>query len=158
NDLNNKFPETAAVGFEFVSGFDDQPHFGYMDVRVNSTQVVSNDVTYTPITSLTVNGIYYNKTPNAAILVPVSVAITNVSRGPGNALTIGFTSNTNTPASDFTLLTSPTLGPSANWMPDSNAVIENTLVANPNNKKPLAHYQASTVTNGAPAQFYLLSY
>jgi hypothetical protein len=156
--LDNKFPATGAVGFKFVSGLDNQVHFGYMDVRANSKQFVVNGVTNNVITSVTINDVYYNKTPNAGITVPVSVAVTNINLGPGNLVTIGFTSNTNTPASAFTLLTSPTLGPSANWTPDSNAVITNTLAANPNNKKPLSLYQAATITNGAPSQFYRLSY
>ena len=151
--LNNKFPESAALGFSFVGG-DSQTHFGYMDVRVNG---VTNNP-YSMITSVTVEDVYYNATPNAGITIPAKFRISNIAIGAGNEITINFTSNTNTPAAELTLLTSPTLGPSASWTPDAGAVITQTLVANPNGAKPLAHYQAVTTGSNTPSQFFLISH
>jgi PEP-CTERM motif len=61
--LFNNFTSTEAMGFEFVSGLDNQVHFGYMDVQINGTPGVYGDF------SATVTGIYYNETPNAGITV-----------------------------------------------------------------------------------------
>lgn len=153
--LNNKFPETAATGFSFVSGADGQTHFGYMDVRASSS---TNGAGQKIITSVDIQGIYYNATPNAGITVPVKVVVTNIVVGAANAITINFSSNINTPPEAFTLETSPTLGPSANWTADTGAVISQTTVANPNAARPLAHYQAVTTGTGASSQFFRLSY
>lgn len=155
--LNNKFPVDGVVGFQFVNS-GGQTNFGYVDLQVNRQNVVVNGVTNPVISSVTINDVYYNKTPNAGIAVPISVVVTNISVGPGNVVTIGFTANTNAPATAFTLQTSPALGASANWTTDPNAVINNTVQANPNNAKLLAGYQAVTITNGGPSQFYRLSY
>jgi len=152
--LNNKFPETGAVGFKFVSGLDGQTHFGYMDVRVNA---ITNGLGYGLISSVVVQDMYYNATPNAGIIVPIKVLISSIALGTANDVTINFTSNTNDPVSAFTLETSPTLGPSANWMPDNNAVISLISAANPPSKKPLAHYQAVTTASGADSQFFRIS-
>jgi hypothetical protein len=153
--LNNKFPETAAVGFSFVSGLDGQTHFGYMDLHVNGS---TNDLGQKIITSVTIKDVYYNATANAGITVPESVIVTNLSLGAGNQVTINFTSNTNTPPASFKLETSPVLGPSASWVTDNSAVFTQSLIANPNGAKPLAHYQAVTTGNGAPAQFFRISH
>lgn len=153
--LNNKFQATGALGFSFVSGLDGQTHFGYMDVRVNTS---TNNVGDKMISSLTVNGIYYNETPNADITIPVEVNVTNIVVGASNAITIDFSSNDNAPASAFTLETSPTLGPSANWTTDAGAVITQLAAASPFSGKPLAYYRAVTTGTGGPAQFYRISH
>lgn len=61
----NNFGTTAAMGFEFVSGLDNQTHFGYMDIQINgmATGIGSGDFT------ATVADIYWNGTPNQAITV-----------------------------------------------------------------------------------------
>ncbi|MGH7976741.1 MAG: hypothetical protein ACREC8_08760 [Limisphaerales bacterium] len=151
--LNNFFPATGSLGFSFVSGLDGQTHFGYIDVRVNSG---TNSLGDKIITSLTVNDIYYNATPNEGITVPVEVVVTNIIAGANNAITIDFSSNDNAAASAFTLETSPTLGPSANWATDPEAVI--TLLHAGAANKPLAYYQAVTTGTGAPSQFYRISH
>lgn len=151
--LNNKFQATGALGFSFVSGLDGQTHFGYMDVRVNSG---TNSLGDKIITSLTVNDIYYNATPNEGITVPVEVVVTNIVAGANNAITIDFSSNDNAPASAFTLETSSTLGPLANWTTDPGAAI--TLLSASASNKPLAYYQAVTTGTGGPAQFYRISH
>ena len=153
--LNNKFPATAAIGFSFISGFDGQPHFGYMDVRVNGS---TNSLGQRIITSVSVKDVYYNATANAGITVPESVIVTNITVGAENLVTIDFSSNTNTPASAFTLETSPTLGPAASWTTDTGAAITQKVVANPNGAKPLAYYQAVTTGTGAPSQFFRISH
>lgn len=153
--LNNKFPVEGALGFSFVSAKDNQTHFGYMDVRVNKG---TNSLGDTVISSLTVNGIYYNETPNAGITVPVQVVVTNIVVGANNAVTINFSSNDNAPASAFTVETSPTLGPSASWTTDPGAVITQVAAANPKFGKPLAYYQAVTTGTGGSAQFFRISH
>lgn len=150
--LNNKFPVEGALGFEFVSSVDGQTHFGYMDVQVNSsTNIIPSE---NVITSVTVDGVYYNETPNAGITVPLEVEVSNINVSAENAVTIDFSSNTNAPASALTLETSPTLGSSATWTPDTNAVITQTTAANPNNKKILSYYQAITTATNTPTQFW----
>jgi hypothetical protein len=150
--LNNKFPIRGTLGFEFVSAVDGQEHFGYMDALVNtSTNVIPSE---NVITSLTVYDVYYNETPNAGIAIPFEVAVTNITVGASKAVTIDFGSNTNAPVSALTLQTSPTLGPSANWTTDPNAVITQTSTAIPNSKRPRAFYQATTIATNTPAQFW----
>jgi hypothetical protein len=152
--LDNKFPVNGAVGFSFVGG-DSQTHFGYMHVRANTA---TNNLGEFLITSVTVQDLYYNATANTDITVPVSVVVTNIAVGAGNAITINFNSNDNAPASAFTLQTSPTLGPSANWTADPNAVITLLTAANPRGGKPLAYYQAATTGSGGPSQFFRISH
>ncbi|HTV39998.1 MAG TPA: hypothetical protein VMF08_05450 [Candidatus Sulfotelmatobacter sp.] len=150
--LNNKFPIRGTLGFEFVSAVDGQEHFGYMDAKVNSsTNVLSGE---NVITSMTVYDVYYNQTPNAGITIPFDVDVTNITVGAENAVTIDFSSNTNAPVSALSLETSPTLGPSANWTTDTNAIITQTSSAVPNSKMPQAFYQATTTATNTPAQFW----
>ncbi len=151
--LNSKFPKTAALGFSFVSGLDNQPHFGYMDVRVNGSTNSFGKI----ITSLTVQDVYYEATPNTGITIPEAILVSNIVVGADNAVTINFSSNTNTPPSEFTLLTSPALGAAASWTPDLGAVITQTTIANPNAARPLAYYQAVT-TNTMPTQFFRIEH
>lgn len=61
--LFNNFTTTGALAFEFVSPLDSQVHFGYMNIKVNGAPGVYGDF------SATVNGIYYNETPNAGITI-----------------------------------------------------------------------------------------
>jgi hypothetical protein len=152
--LNNKFPETAAVGFSFIDS-QGGTHFGYMDLRVTGS---TNGLGQKIITSVIVKDIYYNATANAGITVPESVIVTNISLAAGNQVTIGFTSNTNTPPASFKLETSPVLGPSASWVTDAGAVFTQSLIASPNGAKPLAHYQAVTTGLGAPSQFFRITH
>jgi hypothetical protein len=156
--LNNKFPVPAALGFSFVSGVDGQTHFGYMDIKVNTTNVVVGSVTNKVIASLTVNDVYYEATPNTGITVPVSVAITNITVDAGNNVVIDFSSNDNADPSTFTLETSPTLGPSASWSTDNSAAIGLISAANPHAARPLAYYQAITTATGGPTQFYRIKH
>jgi hypothetical protein len=133
------------MGFSFTGG-DGQTHFGYMDIQVNGTKGAFGDFT------ATVNGIYYNKTPNADITigaVPVVVTITRINVGQGNAVTINFTSTDNAATSAFTLETSPVLGASANWTADAGAVISSSSPG---------VYQAVTTGSGGPAQFFRISH
>jgi hypothetical protein len=143
--LFNDFPTSEALGFSFTAG-DGQTHFGYMDIAVNHTQGANNDFT------ATVYGVYYNKTPNAAITigaVPVEVTITNITTGPGNTVTMDFTSTDNAPASTFKLETSANLGSAASWVLDTGAVISSNSAGK---------YQAVTTATGGPAQFYRISH
>ncbi|MGH7955365.1 MAG: hypothetical protein ACREOZ_05335, partial [Gloeomargaritales cyanobacterium] len=71
--LNNKFPVTAALGFSFVSEVDNQTHFGYMDVRVNTT---TNNLGQHFISSVIIKDMYYNATPNAGITIPELINVT----------------------------------------------------------------------------------
>jgi hypothetical protein len=154
NALDNKYITTGALGFEFVSAIDGQTHFGYMDVQVNTFK---NSGGFIDVKSVTINDVYYNATPNAPITVPIEVNVTSITVGAGNAVTINFTSNDSSPASNFTLETSPTLGPSANWTADPAASISVTTTAIPKNGLNLTTYQAVTTATGGAAQFYRLS-
>ena len=102
---------------------------------------------------MTFNGIYYNKTPNAAIvtgsLPPVIVSATSIQVGAKNAVTINFTSTTNAPTSAFTLETSPVLGASASWTTDTKAVISSSGPG---------VYQAVTTGTGGPSQFFRIKH
>ncbi|MGH7955363.1 MAG: hypothetical protein ACREOZ_05325, partial [Gloeomargaritales cyanobacterium] len=142
----NDFPTEEPLGFSFTAS-DGLTHFGYMNVEVNHTSGVNNDFT------ATVAGIYYNKTPNAGIVIgslpPAVVTITSIQVGSANSVTIDFTSSDSAPASAFTLETSPTLGTSASWTTDSGAVISSTGSGT---------YQAVTAGTGGPAQFYRISH
>ena len=134
------------LGFSFIGG-DSQTHFGYMDIQVNGAPDVYGDFT------ATVNGIYYNATPNAAIVMgdlpPALVTITGITVGAGNSVTINFTSSDNAPATAFTLETSSALGTSADWTTDAGAVISSATPG---------VYQAVTTGTGGAAQFYRISH
>jgi hypothetical protein len=153
--LNNKFPVTGALGFSFISQVDGQTHFGYMDVRVDTT---TNNLGQQFISSVIIKDMYYNATPNAGITIPELINVTNITVAVGNSITINFSSNTNTLASAFILETSPTLGPSANWTPDNGAVFTLLSAANPNGAKPLAYYQVVTTGTGGASQFFRIKH
>ena len=143
---NSGAPGPFDLGFSFVDN-NGQTHFGYMDLQINGTSGVYGDFT------VTVNGIYYNETPNAAVTIgslsPAVVTVTSISVGPENAVTINFTSSDSAAASAFTLKTSPILGVSANWTTDGGAVITSTSPG---------VYQAVTTATGGPTQFFRVSH
>src|SRR5665213_74525 len=136
------------LGFSFTGG-DGKTHFGYMNIQVNKTEVSTGYGTRFYDFSVLVNGIYYNQTPNAAIvtgsLPPVIVSATSIQVGAQNAVTINFTSTTNAAASAFTLETSSVLGASASWTTDTKAVIASSGPG---------VYQAVTTGTGGPSQFF----
>ncbi|HVU28445.1 MAG TPA: hypothetical protein VHG71_12005 [Verrucomicrobiae bacterium] len=142
----NNFTNEEALGFSFTAS-DGLTHFGYMNVQVNHTSGDNNDFT------ATVAGVYYNKTPNAGIVIgsvpPAVVTITSIHVGSDNSVTINFTSSDNAPASAFTLETSPALGPAASWTADGGAVVSSGSPG---------LYQAVTISTGGPAQFYRISH
>jgi hypothetical protein len=145
-------PGPYELGFSFTGG-DGKTHFGYMNIQVNWTE---GSVGYEQDIwdfSVLVNGIYYNKTPNAAIvtgsLPPVIVSATSIQVGAKNAVTINFTSSDNAAASAFTLETSPVLGASASWTTDTKAVISSSGPG---------VYQAVTTGTGGPSQFFRIKH
>jgi hypothetical protein len=149
NYLDSKYMTTGALGFQFVGSVDNQLHFGYMDVQVNTT---TNSGGIIIVQSVVIQDMFYNAKPNAAITVPIQVSITNVTVGAGNAVTITFTSNDSAVASDFTLQTSPTLGASASWV---DAAVSITQISSANTGGiNEATYQAITTGTGGPSQFY----
>ena len=138
------------LGFSFTGG-DGKTHFGYMNIQM---EYIPNPHPYEPHwLEVVVNGIYYNQTPNAAIvtgsLPPVIVSATSIQVGAKNAVTINFTSTTNAPASAFTLETSPVLGASASWTTDTKAVISSSGPG---------VYQAVTTGTGGPSQFFRIKH
>ena len=151
--LFNDFTTNSGVAGPFDMGFsfvdlNGNTHFGYIDIQVNGATGVYGDFT------ATVNGIYYNETPNAAITIggsssPAVVTVTSITVGAGNVVTINFTSSDSAAATAFTLQTSPTLGVSASWTADGAAVI-----ASPSP----GVYQAVTTGTGGAAQFYRISH
>ena len=152
NYLDSKYKTTGALGFQFVGSIDGLIHFGYMDVEVHTTTNSSGDFI---VQSVVIQDVFYNATPNAGITVPISVNITNITVGTGNAVTINFTSNDNTgDPSAFTLQTSPTLDASASWAADTAASISLVTSANPGGGINQYTYQATTTGTGAPTQFY----
>ena len=153
DDFSPGFPSYAGpgpyyLGFSFTGG-DGKTHFGYMNIQVNWIGSGFQE----PLFSTTVYGIYYNKTPNAAIvtgsLPPVIVSATSIQVGAKNAVTINFTSTTNAPTSAFTLETSPVLGASASWTTDTKAVISSSGPG---------VYQAVTTGTGGPSQFFRIKH
>src|SRR5665213_493557 len=140
------------LGFSFTGG-DGKTHFGYMNIQVNKTEVSVGYEENIYDFSVLVNGIYYNQTPNAAIvtgsLPSVIVSATSIQVGAQNAVTINFTSTTNAPASAFTLETSPVLGASASWTTDTKAVIASSGPG---------VYQAVTTGTGGPSQFFRINH
>ena len=154
NYLDSKFISTGALGFQFVGTADGQTHFGYMDVQVNTFK---NSGGFIDVKSVTIKDVFYNATPNAPITPPVSVNISNITIGSGNAVTINFTSNDGAPASSFILETSPTLGPSASWTADPAASISLVNIANAADGINQATYQATTTAVGGAAQFYRIN-
>ncbi len=142
----NNFPTNEALGFSFTAS-DGLTHFGYMMVQVNHTPGSDNDF------SATVSGIYYNATPNAPITIgdlpPPTVAVTNITVGAGNVVTIDFTSSDNAPASAFTLETSAVLGASANWTTDTGVVITSSGPG---------IYQAVTTGTGGTSQYFRIKH
>ena len=142
----NHFPSSGALGFSFTAA-DGLTHFGYLNVQVNHTSGSNNDFT------ATVAGIYYNSTANEGITIgalpPAVVKVTKITVGAANAVTIRFTSSDSADASAFTLETSPVLGPSASWSPDTGAVI--TSLGS-------GEYQAVTTGAGGVSQFYRIAH
>lgn len=155
--INNWYQTPGNLAFEFTGSSDGQTHFGYMEVEVNS--VITNGIPQ--ISSVIIEGIYYNATPNASITVPTHIKVSGFELGAAGAVTINFTSNDASPASSFTLQTSPTLGASANWQTDPNATISlitgaTPTLGGPNNSPNRSVFQAvTTATGGAGiSQFY----
>jgi len=144
-------PPPYELGFSFIGG-DGKTHFGYMNI---ACQFVTNqELPYgSEWVEVMVSGIYYNKTPNAAIvtgsLPPVIVSATSIQVGAKNAVTINFTSSDNAAASAFTLETSPVLGASASWTTDTKAVISSSGPG---------VYQAVTTGTGGPSQFFRIKH
>ena len=145
-------PGPYYLGFSFTGG-DGKTHFGYMNIQVNRTEVSVGYEENIWDFSVLVNGIYYNQTPNAAIvtgsLPPVIVSATSIQVGAKNAVTINFTSSDNAAASAFTLETSPVLGASASWTTDTKAVISSSGPG---------VYQAVTTGTGGPSQFFRIKH
>ena len=138
------------LGFSFTGG-DGKAHFGYMNIQMEE---IGSPI-YGPPSWLdvVVNGIYYNKTPNAAIvtgsLPPVIVSATSIKVGAKNAVTINFTSSDNAAASAFKLETSPVLGASASWTTDTKAVISSNGPG---------IYKAVTTGTGGRSQFFRIKH
>lgn len=161
NDFNG-FPYEY-LGFEFTSSADGQRHFGYMQVQVNFQDASINytDPNNQPATvskqivkSVVISDCRYETTPNAEIIVPKLIKITNLTFADG-AVTIDFSPNSteNDDVSVFTLETSPTLGATAVWTADTNVVYMVQLAPGTANKP--ATYQAQTTPRaGANSQFY----
>jgi len=151
------------LGFKFISSADGQPHFGYMDVQVYFTtaSIDYTDPDGQPATvskqivkSVVISDCRYETTPNTGITVPKLIKITNISYAEGT-ITIDFGPNSpeGDDASVFTLETSPTLGPSANWTADTNVVY--LVQMTPANASHPATYQAQTTPlAGAKSQFF----
>ncbi|HEV2438029.1 MAG TPA: hypothetical protein VG077_18700 [Verrucomicrobiae bacterium] len=140
-------------GFEF-KGADGQNHFGYMDVKVNFTNVTSNSISKWIVQSVVVADCRYETTPDAGVTVPSIIKITSFTMDPANnnVITNDFGPNwANDNTNTYVLETSPTLGPSAVWVTDPNAVVSQTLIADPMNP---ATYQAVTKPGGNPTQFW----
>ena len=144
-------PSSKELGFSFTGG-DGKTHFGYMHVQ---GQFAEDELT--PYgedwIQMTINGIYYNKTPNAAIVIgslpPVIVSAISIQVGAKNAVTINFTSSDNAAASAFTLETSPVPGASASWTTDTKAVISSSGPG---------IYKAATTGTGGPSQFFRIKH
>ena len=144
-------PSSKELGFSFTGG-DGKTHFGYMHVQGH--YIVNGHANYGPEwLEMTINGIYYNKTPNAAIvtgsLPPVIVSATSIQVGAKNAVTINFTSSDNAAASAFTLETSAVPGASASWTADTKAVISSSGPG---------IYKAVTTGKGGPSQFFRIKH
>ena len=140
-------PPPYYLGFSFTGG-DGKTHFGYMNIQVYEEGSPGDYAFYTEV-----YGIYYNKTPNAAIvtgsLPPVIVSATSIQVGAKNAVTINFTSSDNAAASAFKLETSPVLGGSASWTTDTKAVISSSGPG---------IYKAVTTGTGGPSQFFRIKH
>jgi len=165
SSFQNGFP-FQFLGFKFTSSADGQEHFGYMDVKVNFVRVtfdaVDPDGNPTTLTkrvceSVVINDCVYETTPEADILVPTRVKITNIDY-QGGSVTIDFSSNApdNFDASVFVVETSPTLGPSANWTTDPQANVFQLKAPGLNTSTVIpATYQAVTFADvGATAQYW----
>ena len=141
-------PGPYYLGFSFTGG-DGKTHFGYMNIQINVFFAGFGETDFTTM----VYGIYYNKTPNAAIvtgsLPPVIVSATSIQVGAKNAVTINFTSSDNAAASAFTLETSPVLGASASWTTDTKAVISSN---------GSGIYKAVTTGTGGLSQFFRIKH
>ena len=140
-------------GFEF-KGTDGQNHFGYMDVQVNFTDATTNSLTRWVVQSVVVTDCRYETTPDAGVTVPSFIKITSFTQDPNNnnLTTIDFGPNwSNDNTNTFVLETSPTLGPSAVWVTDPNATVNQTAVADPIHP---ATYQAVTQPSGNATQFW----
>jgi hypothetical protein len=147
------FPQEFS-GFEFT-GSDGQNHFGYMDVKVNFALATAGADTEWVVTSVVISDCRYETTPNTGITVPSSIQISSFTQDPanGNLITINFGPNwANDNTSQFALETSPTLGPSATWVTDPQALVTQIVTANRNAP---AGYQALTYpTAGAATQYW----
>ena len=144
-------PPPYELGFSFIGG-DGKTHFGYMNIYCQL--IVNPGAPYgREWREAIIDGIYYNKTPNAAIvtgaLPPAIVSATSIQVGAKNAVTINFTSSDNAAASAFTLETSPVLGASANWTTNTTAVITSSGPG---------VYKAVTTSTGGPSQFFRIKH
>ena len=148
------FPEEY-VGFAFTSSVDGQNHFGYMDMQVNFTSATIGAFTTEIVQSVVIKDCRYETTPNASVTVPSAIKITSFTQDPSqnNLITINFGPNwANDDASTYVLETSPTLGSSAVWVTDPQAVVSQTGNANID---AAASYQALTYpTDGWTAQYW----
>jgi hypothetical protein len=147
------FPEEY-VGFKFTSSVDGQNHFGYMHIQVNFTSATIGAATEEIIQSVVVNDCRYETTPNAGVTVPSAIKITSFTKDPSNnnLITIDFGPNwANDNTSTYVLETSPTLGPSAVWVTDPQALVFQTGTANIDSP---ATYQTLTYPTNSVAQFW----
>jgi hypothetical protein len=154
NYVDNKYVTTGALGFQFIGSVDGQTHFGYLDVQVNTVR--SGGVAI--VQSVVVKDVHYNATPNAPITVPTTVAISAITVGADNAVTITFTSTDNADPSTFTLETSPALGAAASWTTDAGAAITQTQAANPGGGINQGTYEIVTTGTGASAQYFRIQH
>ena len=165
NNVWNNFANAFGgnLGFQFTSGVDGQQHFGYMDVQVNfvTASIGYTDPSGQPATatkkivqSVVINDCRYETTPNAEITVPKLVKITNISYANGT-VTIDFGLNwvENVDPIAFTVETSPTVGPSANWTADTN-VVSVTQLTVPSPTRPATYQAQTTLRPGATSQFF----
>jgi hypothetical protein len=159
----SRFPDQF-LGFKFTGSADGQNHFGYMDVRVTlaTASIDYIDPTGNPATatkqvvkSVVVNDCRYETTPDAAVTVPTAIQITGFVQDPSqnNMITIDFGPNwPNDDTSNYILETSPTLGPTAVWTADPQAIV---FQKGASTSAKAATYQALTYpATGATSQFW----
>lgn len=143
------------LGFEFTSGVDGKNHFGYMDVQVNFTSATVGTLTKQIVESVVIKDCRYETTPDTGITIPSAIKITSFTQDPSqnNLITIDFGPNwPDDNTSTYVLETSPTLGPSATWTQDTQAVVYQTATADSDHA---ATYQALTYpATGATAQYW----
>ena len=167
SSFQDGFPRNF-LGFRFTSSVDGQEHFGYMDVKATFVPVTfdaadpdGNPVSLTKkvLQSLVIYDCVYETTPEADITIPNLVKATSIINNidVDGTMLINFAPNTmtNYDTSAFVVETSPTVGPSADWQPDTQATV--FPLAAPRSTATYfypASYQAVTFPSGATSQYW----